>query len=59
MKRKSKSLLHFESDETKNIAQVLCAMIVKKFDPAVNKDTNTSNSKSSCKTKSTSLLYTA
>ena len=54
--RKSKSLLHFEGDETRNIAQVLCAVIVKNFDPAVNKDTNTSNSNSSCKTKSTSLL---
>ena len=55
--RKSKSLLHFEGDETRNIAQVLTgAMIVKNFDPAVNKDTNTSNSNSSCKTKSTSLL---
>ena len=54
--RKSKSLLHFEGDETRNIAQVLCAMIVKNFDPAVNKDTNASNSISLCKTKSTSQL---
>ena len=54
--RKSKCLLHFEGDETRNIVQVLCAMIVKNFDPTVNKGTNTSNSNGSCKTKLTSLL---
>ena len=35
---------------------LLCAMIAKNFDPAVNKNTNISNPNSSCQTKSTSLL---